>query len=143
MRGAPPDDRMAQGTLGGVVGGFDTRAGDETPQRLVQGQQMAAGFSRALTIAQNALSEPKADVALDGRELGQEVGTRERSVPHARPEGQQIFGLQLQVVADDVGLAAPLQDFLEVAQQMAPAHLTLAGREPVVAAVAVGPDQPL
>src|SRR5258708_24230959 len=55
LRATPPDDRIAESPLGGVVGGFDSPAADETPQSLIQGQQMSPGFRPAATISQDTL----------------------------------------------------------------------------------------
>src|SRR5436190_22154678 len=101
---------------------------------------MATGFGGAGTVAPETLGQPMTDMALDSRKFGHEVRIRQRAIAHARPQDQQILSLTFQVVANSVGRSAAFQDFLEVAHEMAPAHLTLAGIEPVVSAAAVSAD---
>src|SRR5258708_29462987 len=49
---ATPNDRMAQGALGGIVSGFNARASDEAPESDIERQQVATGLRRARTIPQ-------------------------------------------------------------------------------------------
>ncbi len=101
---------MAECSLGSVVGRFDARRGHEAPAGVVQSQQVATHIGSVGAGAQDALGQPITDMTLNGREFGQERRVWQGSIPHPSPQDQQVFVLEFEVVADGVGLVAPLQD---------------------------------
>ena len=67
------------------------------------------------------------DLGLDGWELGQEFKVIQGTITHTGPFHQQVFGLELQVLANGIRTVAAFEDFLEIAHQMAPTQLDVVG----------------
>ena len=125
MRGAPPNHGVTQGALGTVVGELKTWDGDEAPQVGIRRQKQTAGCRSKRRRDSQSQREPVPDLSLDGRKLGQEVEVRQSAIAHACPSPQQVFGLEFQVLAHRIGIAAAVEDLLKIAQQMSPAVLAI------------------
>src|SRR5579862_3695755 len=120
MRSAPPEHRMAQSTLSGIIGGIEARTGREAPQTVLVSQQLVTGSHRTRRGGLGALLEPVMDELLDSGQFRQEVGISESTIADARPQHQQIFALELHIPANGVRITAAFEDFLSIPQQMAP-----------------------
>lgn len=136
--GVAPQDAVAQGSFGRVVGGLDPFLADEGPQGRLHRQKIGAG-GRGLLIGQlPAVPQLEADLRSQVTDVGLEAGAPSRAVTDAMPPSKHLMGALQQYLADPRRLTAAINERLETAFEMGPTRLSLRHRKIVVDGKAVG-----
>lgn len=120
---APPQNGLALGALGAVVGQLDTRFAGEVPQRFLMQEQLLAERLGLARIVADALHQEVVHLAPHWRHLLLELRKGQRLIPDSMPGPEQATGLHQQRLGESRAIAAHFHKLLKVAPQVTPAQL--------------------
>lgn len=119
-----PDHGMAQGTLTGVVGGFDPLMTDQHPEPLTMLVQLLAHTHERRVASLDTAQQQTLHLAADRGHATDKSSTTDRAMATVAPVLEQFVGHPAEVISEAFGLiVSAVNQSLKITLQMNPAPL--------------------